>query len=124
MDGFVRRSKIAVDLHISARLGRLPQDVETTLFRVVQESLTNIHRHSCSSAATIRIVRCATKVVLTVRDRGQGILNSSSAGTHVVTGGANGVGIESIRERLRHAGGRMDLLSNSHGTIVKVQIPV
>ena len=123
VDGFARRSKIAVDLHISARLERLPQDVETTLFRVVQESLTNIHRHSCSSAATIRIVRCATKVVLTVRDRGQGILNFSPV-LHGMARGATGVGIESMRERLRHAGGRMDLLSNAHGTIVKVQIPV
>jgi PAS domain S-box-containing protein len=124
VDGFVRRSKIAVDLHISAKLERLPKDVETTLFRVVQESLTNIHRHSGSSMATIRIVRRATKVVLTVRDRGQGIVKSPPAGHKGTTYGAAGVGIESMRERVRNAGGRVDVLSNAHGTMVRVQVPV
>src|SRR6185295_19352382 len=68
VEGFVRRSNIAVDLHVPANLDRLPKDVETTLFRVVQESLTNVHRHSGSSTATIRVLRHVTSVVLTVRD--------------------------------------------------------
>jgi two-component system NarL family sensor kinase len=121
VDGFVRRSNIAVDLHISPKLDRLPRDVETALFRVVQESLTNIHRHSGSRTASIRVVRHAASVVLTVRDRGQGIEKSAPASPGGI---AAGVGIESMRERVRHAGGRVDLLSNPHGTMVKVQIPV
>jgi PAS domain S-box-containing protein len=124
VEGFVRRSNIAVDLHVPANLDRLPKDVETTLFRVVQESLTNVHRHSGSSTATIRVLRHATSVVLTVRDRGHGIRSAPSAGSPGTTRGPTGVGIESMRERLRHAGGRMDLLSNEHGTMVRVLIPV
>ncbi len=124
VDGFARRSNIAVDLHIPAKLDRLPENVETTLFRVVQESLTNIHRHSGSSIASIRIVRYANKVVLTVRDRGQGILKSPPARPDGMTSGVAGVGIESMRERVRHAGGLVEVLSNAHGTIVKVQVPV
>lgn len=124
VDGFMRRSNIAVDLHIPATLDRLPENVETALFRVVQESLTNIHRHSGSSTASIRIVRHAAKVVLTIRDRGRGIRQSSPARPIGKTFGAPGVGIESMRERVRYAGGRVDLLSNEHGTMVKVQVPV
>jgi PAS domain S-box-containing protein len=124
VDGFVRRSRIAVDLHIPATLERLPKNIETTLFRVVQESLTNIHRHSGSSTASIRMVRHPTKVVLTVRDRGRGILKSSLTRPGGKAVSAAGVGIESMRERVLHAGGRVDLLSNRHGTIVKVQVPV
>ena len=123
-DGFARRSNIAVALHLSARLDRLPEEVETALFRVVQESLTNIHRHSGSSTATIRIVRHANKVVLTVRDRGHGILKSRPVRSDGMTGGGAGVGIESMRERVRHVGGRVDLLSTASGTMVKAQVPV
>ena len=124
VDGFVRRSHIAVSLHIPDELDRLPENVETALFRVVQESLTNIHRHSGSSTASIRIVRHATKVVLTVRDRGRGILNSAPTRLDGNAFGPTGVGIESMRERVLHAGGRVELLSNTHGTMVKVQVPV
>ena len=124
VDGFVLRSKIAVDLHMPAKFERLPKDVDTALFRVVQESLTNIHRHSGSSSASIRIVRHARSVVLTVRDRGHGILKPSSSRPGGTSGVSAGVGIESMRERVRYLGGRVDLLSNAHGTIVKVQVPV
>ena len=123
VDGYVRRTNIAVDLHIPATLDRLPEKVETALFRVVQESLTNIRRHSGSSTASIRIVRHAKRIVLTVRDRGRGLPQSCEACPNGKTFSA-GVGIESMRERVRYAGGRVDLLSNEHGTIVKVQVPV
>ena len=124
VDGFAQRSKIAVDLHIPANFERLPKDVDTALFRVVQESLTNIHRHSGSSSASIRIVRHASRVVLTVRDRGHGILKPSPSRPDGVSSVGAGVGIESMRERVRYLGGRVDLLSSTHGTLVKVQVPV
>ncbi len=123
VDGFVRRSNITVDLHVPATLDRLPDKVETALFRVVQESLTNIRRHSGSATASIRIVRHANRIVLTVRDRGRGLPQSSEARPNGKTFSA-GVGIESMRERVRYAGGRVDLLSNQQGTMVKVQVPV
>jgi PAS domain S-box-containing protein len=122
VDGFSRRSKIAVDLHVPAKFERLPKDVDTALFRVVQESLVNIHRHSGSCSASIRIVRHTSSVVLTVRDRGHGILKPSSARPGATS--CAGVGIESMRERVRYLGGRVDLLSNAHGTLVKVQVPL
>src|SRR5262249_54328937 len=98
VDGFARQSHITVALHFPAELDRLPENVETTLFRVVQKSLTNIHRHSGRSTASIRIVRRAAKIVLTARDRGRSILKSPPAGSNGKSSSAPGVGIESIRE--------------------------
>ncbi|MGB9485455.1 MAG: PAS domain S-box protein, partial [Terriglobia bacterium] len=71
--GFAERSEIKIDLKVSPNFGRLPQEVETTLFRVVQEGLTNVHRHSKSPTASIRLSRRATGVKLEVTDKGQGM---------------------------------------------------
>ena len=122
LDGFTERSKIHVDLEIPENLGRLPQDLETAMFRIVQECLTNIHRHSQSPVARIRVARFDNQISLEVEDRGKGIppekrqvLNSD---------GTAGVGIRGMRERLRQLGGSLEINSTEKGTVVVARLPV
>jgi PAS domain S-box-containing protein len=127
-EGFTRRSGIKVDLTMPRGVGRLPQDVETTLFRIVQESLANIHRHSRSRQARIRIARRAAHVTLTVRDQGRGMppLPAEDGAGETPPGGhaALGVGIAGMRERVRQLGGRFEIDSDPRGTSVRVEIPL
>jgi two-component system, NarL family, sensor kinase len=96
--------------------------VETTIFRVVQECLTNIHRHSGSAAASIRISRSANEVFVEVRDQGKGIPPEQQK--IMKTGGKLGVGIRGMRERLRQLGGSLQLSSSEEGTVVIARLPV
>jgi len=121
-DGFAQRSGIKVALDIASDLGRLPREVELMLFRIVQESLTNIHRHSGSRTATIRIARHAQEVLMEIKDHGQGISRGSTGGRGARA--AIGVGIASMRERVRFMGGQLQIRSRSTGTDVEVIVPV
>ncbi|MGA8437636.1 MAG: CHASE3 domain-containing protein [Candidatus Sulfotelmatobacter sp.] len=122
LDGFTERSKIKVDLELPDDLGRLPQDLETSVFRVVQECLTNIHRHSESQVARIRIARSDGQVSLEVEDRGKGIPQEKRQAMD--SGGTPGVGIRGMRERLRQLGGTLEIKSNGRGTVVLARLPV
>jgi len=119
VDGFTKRSGIETELQMPTDIGRLSQEVETTMFRIVQECLTNIHRHSASAIARVRIDRTATDVVLEVQDEGQGmpepVLCSSAK-----SGATLGVGIAGIRERVQELGGNLEIKSHNHGTTIKV----
>jgi len=122
VDGFAKRSKIPVDLEIAPDLGRLPRELETTIFRMVQECLTNIHRHSGSPTANIRIARNSNHVSVAVRDRGKGM----SADNYRNSFGpiTPGVGIQGMRERVRQLGGHLQIHSGSSGTTVRATLPV
>jgi anti-sigma regulatory factor (Ser/Thr protein kinase) len=122
IDGFARRSKIEVDLEVEEDFGRLPQELETAIFRTVQECLTNIHRHSGSSTARIRLVRCDGEVLLLVRDNGIGMVTDqlNPAGTAATPG----VGIRGMRERLRQLGGTLQVSSPGRGTVVEARVPI
>jgi PAS domain S-box-containing protein len=122
VDGFARRSKIAVDLTMPSDFGRLPGDVEIALFRVVQECLTNIHRHSGSTTASIRIFREDGRVRLEVRDEGKGI--PADKLSLVNSYGTVGVGFRGMRERIRQLGGSLNVESNGHGTFVAATLAV
>jgi len=122
LDGFTERSKIRVDLELPEDLGRLQQDLETAIFRIVQECLTNIHRHSESPVARIRISRSDSQVSLEVEDRGKGI--PSEKREALDSGGTPGVGIRGMRERLRQLGGTLEINSNGSGTVVVARLPV
>jgi PAS domain S-box-containing protein len=122
MEGFTERSKIKVELQLPEDLGRLPQDLETAIFRIVQESLTNIHRHSESQAAKVRICRFDSQVSLEVEDEGKGIPQEKREAME--SGGTPGVGIRGMRERLRQLGGTLEIKSNSRGTLVVARLPV
>ena len=120
--GFSDRSLIKIDLVERTSIGRLPTDIEIALYRVVQEGLTNIHRHSGSPTARIELKRDAAKIVLTVKDKGkglpQGFLNSKASVQ------SYGVGIPGMRERLHLLGGRLDIRSDNKGTTLKATVPI
>ncbi len=122
LEGFTERSKIRVDLELPEDLGRLQQDLETAIFRIVQECLTNIHRHSESPVARIRISRSDSQVSLEVEDRGKGIPSEKRGALD--SGGTPGVGIRGMRERLRQLGGTLEINSSGRGTVVVARLPV
>jgi signal transduction histidine kinase len=122
IEGFAKRSGIEVNLDICPDLRRLPRDVELAAFRVVQESLTNVHRHSGSATAHIRACLECGSISLQVKDAGKGIpadvLESSRDGRATL-----GVGLRGMNERVRQLGGTFQLLSDGHGTTVRASIP-
>jgi PAS domain S-box-containing protein len=122
IDGFSERSKIDVDLELPEDFGRLPRNLEITLFRVVQECLTNIHRHSGSSTAAIRVARSENEVRLEVRDAGKGIPAETQA--TMASGKLSGVGLRGMHERLRQMGGQLEVRSNGSGTLVFATLPI
>lgn len=122
VEGFAVRSKIKVDLDLPEDFGRLPRESETAIFRVVQECLTNIHRHSGSPVAKIRLRHRDQEVLVEIADKGKGIPPEKQE--HLLSTGAPGVGIRGMRERLRQLGGTLDINSNGTGTVVIVKLPV
>ena len=121
-DGFATRCGIALSLDLPDGI-RLPQQVETTLFRIVQECLTNIHRHSESSTAAIRLQMGAENVTLEVRDQGQG-MPANQLKRCKGAAGVVGVGIAGMRERVRQLGGRLEIDSGPKGTLVRAVLPL
>jgi len=121
LGGFAERSKIAASLEIAPDLGKLHRDLELSLFRIVQECLTNIHRHSGSLTARVRLYRIRGEVVLEVSDEGTGI--PRDVYSRISSGKGFGLGLRGIRERLRQFGGRLELKSNETGTVVRAVLP-
>jgi len=113
--GFSERSKIEVELRIPENFGRLSRDLETAIFRVVQECLTNIHRHSGSSVAKVFISHADGHVRVEVGDKGKGISPQKRAEIISSPAAIPGVGIRGMRERLRQLGGTLDVQSNGEG---------
>jgi two-component system, NarL family, sensor histidine kinase UhpB len=122
VQGFAQRSGIRVDIDVPSQ-ERLPSTVEIMLFRVLQEALTNIHRHSGSSAAEVRMEVDAEKVLLEIRDYGRGMSPETLRGFHARRARV-GVGLAGMRERVAEVGGKLELKSDSSGTTVRVRVPV
>jgi PAS domain S-box-containing protein len=116
VDGFAERSKIKVDLEIPSDLARLPNDTELAIFRIVQECLTNIHRHSGSATAAIGIRQQGSQLIIKAVDRGKGISKDKQA--ELAGSGRTGVGFRGMRERLRQLGGSLQIESDDNGTVV------
>jgi signal transduction histidine kinase len=121
VDGFGKRSGIAVHLDFRGE-GRLAPEFETALFRVVQECLINIHRHSGSATASIRLSYGNSRIVLEVQDEGRGM--SAEELSEISSGAALGVGLRGMRERIKDLGGEMEILSSGRGTTVKAIIAI
>jgi PAS domain S-box-containing protein len=119
--GLAERSGLEIAFKISDRFGRLPRDMELAVFRLVQESLTNIHRHSGSKRATIEVFRTPEHVLLEVRDEGKGISREKLA--EIQSRGA-GFGIRGMRERARQFDGQITIESDGTGTLFRVTIPM
>jgi len=122
VEGFAERSKIPVALEVPQNLGRLSPEFETTIFRVVQEGLTNIHRHSGSSTAAIRISQVPDAIRLEISDHGKGIPAGVQLG--LAGAGRSGVGIQGMRERLRQLGGHLEIHSGRIGTTILAVLPL
>lgn len=123
VEGFSRRSKIQVSLELPRQMQRLPKDIELALFRVLQEGLTNVLRHSESSSAEVRLEINSDKVVLVIADHGKGMppvvlqqFNQTTTGT--------GVGLAGMRERINEFGGQLTVESVGAGTILTAVIPL
>jgi signal transduction histidine kinase len=123
VEGFSERSGIQVSLSLPEKLGRLPGSVELTLFRVLQEALTNIHRHSGSRKAEIEVVLRASEVALCVTDHGHG-MDSAVLHRFETNEGYLGVGLTGMKERLRELGGRMEVQSDTRGTTITATLPI
>jgi PAS domain S-box-containing protein len=121
VEGFAERSKIATKLELAADGERLPQDFELCLFRIAQECLTNIHRHSGSSTAVVRLLRANGEIKLEVSDDGAGI--SVATQSKIAAGESAGVGLRGMRERMRQQGGKLEISSNGKGTTVTATVP-
>jgi signal transduction histidine kinase len=122
-EGFGKRSGISVNLHLPADLTRLPKEVEVALFRVLQEGLTNVVRHSQSESVEIEIERNGREAKLRIRDCGRGIPTEilrriKHNGSH------QGVGLMGMRERAAELGGRLEISSDAQGTLVEVALPL
>jgi len=123
-EGFAKRSGISVNVDISPSLGRLETEVETALFRVVQECLTNVHRHSGSPTASVRLSRENGELKLEVRDEGKGMPGPGLPSTKEPPETAPGVGLQGIRERILQLRGKVEVVANGDkGTAVIVTLP-
>jgi two-component system NarL family sensor kinase len=120
IQGLAERSSLKCELIIPKHFGRLSDDVEVTIFRIVQECLTNIHRHSGSKTATISLSRTREGVSLEIQDEGKGIPAEKLA---EIQAHRTGVGITGMRERVRHLNGTIDIQSNANGTTLSVILP-
>ena len=122
VEGFGRRSGIAAKLFLPDRLSRLPRRTETALFRIMQEALTNVHRHSGSRAVEVILAANESQVVLAIKDFGTGM--SREILERFWKTGSAGVGLAGIRERLKELGGYLEIQSNLDGTLLKATIPL
>jgi signal transduction histidine kinase len=122
VDGFALRSNIKVDLDLPEDFGRLSRESETAIFRVVQECLTNIHRHSGSPIAKIRLRQRDKQVTVEIADKGKGV--PAEKREAMSSSGTPGVGIRGMRERLRQLGGTLEINSSGSGTAITVSLPI
>ncbi len=122
VDGFGQRSAIATKLELPSNLYRLPRRTEIALFRILQEALTNVHRHSGSRAVNVSVSTDQSAVVLKVQDFGTGVPREVL--DRFWKTGNVGVGLAGIRERLKELGGYLEIESDRKGTILKATIPV
>jgi PAS domain S-box-containing protein len=123
VEGFVQRAGIEVILEVQNDVGRLPLEMETDLFRVVQEGLTNVRRHSHNRKAIIRLSRQQTQLILQIEDRRSDSPAAAKVEKHSFDEGP-GVGIPGMRERLRQHGGSLEIRSESTGTTLTAVVPL
>jgi signal transduction histidine kinase len=122
IDGFGQRSRIKINLELPGEMERLSRNLETAIFRVVQECLTNIHLHSQSPTATIRLQRLPDKITLEIGDEGKGI--SPEKLSKVNSSGLSGLGLRGMRERIKDFQGDLEIVSHEKGTQIKVIVPL
>jgi PAS domain S-box-containing protein len=123
LEGFSKRSKIKTTFSVAKEFGRLPRDAELVLFRVLQESLTNVQRHSGSKSANIQLLRKGDSVTLEVSDAGKGVPTAVLEQSSRDWMGSLGVGLRGMSERVRQLGGTLQISSGHNGTTVRATLP-
>jgi PAS domain S-box-containing protein len=113
VDGLAARASMKLSLELSPDFPRLPQELELAVFRIVQECLTNVHRHSGSKTAAVRVSQLADVVQVEVQDHGIGMPSHRSSG----------VGLRGMRERVKQFGGSLEIQANGTGTVVIARMP-
>ena len=124
LDGFTKRSGIKTAFEVSPEFDRIPSDLELALFRVLQESLTNVHRHSGSSTAIVRLLTENQNVILQIIDEGKGTQSKNLEDRTQDWMGTFGVGLRGMNERVRQLGGTLELFSTEAGTTVSATLPL
>jgi PAS domain S-box-containing protein len=124
LEGFTKRSGIKTTFEVSSVFDRIPGDLELALFRVLQESLTNVHRHSGSSRASVRLLTRNRAVILQVTDEGKGTESKNWEDRAQEWMGTFGVGLRGMNERMRQLGGGLELSSAHGGTTVTATVPL
>jgi PAS domain S-box-containing protein len=124
LDGFTKRSGIKTTFEVSPDFDRIPDDQELALFRVLQESLTNVHRHSGSSTAVVRLLIKNRAAILQVVDEGKGTQPTNGENRAQDWMGAFGVGLRGMNERMRQLGGDLEISSAQEGTTVTATLPL
>jgi PAS domain S-box-containing protein len=124
LDGFAQRSGVKTTFEVSPDVERPSRDVELALFRVLQEALTNVHKHSGSTRADIRLFRDGDNMILEVRDYGKGLSDAVFDDANANWYGALGVGLRGMNERMRQLGGELSLAHEDPGTMVRAKVPM
>ena len=124
LDGFTARSGIETTFEIQPEIDRLSRDAELAFFRVLQEALTNVHRHSKSSVAHIRLLTSEENVLLEIQDEGKGMAADSLEDSPGGKATPVGVGLRGMNERMRQLGGRLEVISNGEGTTLRALVPI
>jgi signal transduction histidine kinase len=119
IEGFMKQNRIHVEFETGPEIGLLPMEMETHLFRVAQEGLSNILRHSGSLNAIVRLERQADEVTLEIEDFGRGMPATAAASGST---GEAGLGILGMQERLRKIGGRLEVRSSYQGTMLTASV--
>jgi PAS domain S-box-containing protein len=120
VDGLAQRAEMKINLLMAPELGRLPEEQELAVFRIVQECLTNVHRHSGSKTAAVRVSVSGGGVRVEVEDQGSGI---PAEKLKALWSSGSGVGLKGMRERARQLGGKVNVTSSSRGTVVVTTFP-
>ena len=123
VEGFAKRSGIKVTLDLASDGERLPNSMEIALFRVLQESLTNVHRHSGASQVSVCFQRQSETAILEIRDFGRGIAAERLARLREASA-ETGVGLAGMRERLNEFNGKLEIESDGHGTSIRAIVPL
>ena len=120
VEGFTRRSGLNVELLVPHEIGRMPSEVETALFRVVQEGLTNVHRHSGSATASVMLEKAQNQVVLQIKGRGPRAASTEA----MVEDDLPSVGVGGMRQRIAHIGGQLEVTADGQGTTLTTVVPL
>jgi len=124
LDGFSKRSNIQTTFEVDPQFRRITPEAELTLFRILQESLTNVHRHSGSASATVRLSQKNGEAVLEIADKGKGISPQLQREFGENWAGSLGVGLRGMNARVSQLGGTLEIQSTGGGTVVKARVPV